>query len=140
MIDPVLVTRKINLIGEDLRGLASYAELTLEAYLADRIHEIVVERCLERMIARMIDINYHLATELGHAPPKDYFESFTVLGKLKVLPEDFSRAIAQTAGLRNRLVHEYNELDERKVYAALKQAVNDIPHYLACINRFIAGE
>jgi hypothetical protein len=29
------------------------------------------------MIGRMIDINYHLITEAGHAPPRDYDESFT---------------------------------------------------------------
>jgi uncharacterized protein YutE (UPF0331/DUF86 family) len=91
MIDPLLITRKIALIAEDLNALLPYGRLTLEDYLADRVNEVVVERYLERIIGRMIDINYHVITELGHPPPKDYFESFTEMGMLGVIPVAFSR-------------------------------------------------
>jgi hypothetical protein len=33
----------------------------------------------------MIDINYHVITESGGAPPADYHASFTRLAELKVL-------------------------------------------------------
>ncbi len=74
MIDPVLVTRKISLIAGDLRAAEPLARLSLEEYLRDPINEVAVERYLERLIGRMIDINYHVVTEMGHPPPKDYFE------------------------------------------------------------------
>ena len=53
MIDPVLVTRKISLIAKDLTALGPYSEMTLEDYLADPVHEVVVERYLERTIGRL---------------------------------------------------------------------------------------
>ena len=137
MIDPVLVTRKISLIAKDLTALGPYSEMTLEDYLADPVHEVVVERYLERTIGRMIDINYHLITALGEPPPRDYFESFTALGRLHVLPADLSRSIAQAAGLRNRIVHEYDEIDEVKVHDALPAALAEIPRYLEHVHRFV---
>ena len=76
MIDPILITRKINLIAKDLGALKPYGQMTLDAYLSDPINEVIAERYRERIIGRMIDINYHVVTELGHPPPKDYFESF----------------------------------------------------------------
>jgi uncharacterized protein YutE (UPF0331/DUF86 family) len=137
MIDPVLVIRKINLISSDLNALTSYGQKTLDVYLSDPINEVVVERFLERIIGRMIDINYHIVTELGHPPPKDYFESFTELGKLRVLPADFSKIMAQAAGLRNRIVHEYDDVNEQKIYEALQGAMYDIPRYIGFIHQFI---
>ncbi|MBI2821782.1 MAG: DUF86 domain-containing protein [Acidobacteria bacterium] len=136
MIDAILITRKINLIAADLQAVAPFARVTLEEYLADPINEVAVERYLERIISRMIDINFHVITESGHSPPRDYFESFVLVGKLGVLPHDFSRKIAQTAGLRNRLVHEYNDLDAAKVRESLEQALEDIPRYLDHVHRF----
>ncbi len=137
MIDPVLVNRKIILIGKDLEDLSVYGRMSLEAYLADRINEVVVERFLERIIGRMIDINYHLVTEIGEPPPKDYYESFVELGRVGVLPPDLARSIAGAAGLRNRIVHEYDEVDERKVYGAVGEALRDIPRYVEHVHRFV---
>ncbi len=137
MIDPLLITRKIALIAKDFNALLPYGRLTLEAYLADQVNEVVVERYLERIIGRMIDINYHLITELGHPPPKDYFESFAEMGKLGILPIAFSRSIAQAAGLRNRIVHEYDEIDETKMHEALQSAIRDIPQYVAYIQQYV---
>ena len=114
MVNKDLIYRKIKLISKDLKGLKQISYLSEKEYVANPIWEIQVERHLERIIGRMIDINYHIITEIGDPPPSDYFESFVNLGKLKVLPKEFSQEIASYAGLRNRLVHEYNSLDEKK--------------------------
>jgi uncharacterized protein YutE (UPF0331/DUF86 family) len=137
VIDRELVIRKISLILRDLPPLTDLSRLTIDNYLADPINEVLAERYLERMIGRMIDINYHLITESGQPPPKDYHESFHMLATVGILPVDLSREIAFSAGLRNRIVHEYDEIDESKVYEALKAAVRQIPIYLNHVNRYI---
>lgn len=45
--------------------------------------------------------------------------------------------IARCAGLRNRIVHEYDDLDPSKVFDALQAAMEDIPQYLTRVNDFI---
>ena len=137
MIDRTLVIRKMTLIGKDLEAVGPYAASSLEIYLKDPVCEVVAERYLQRIIGRMIDINYHLITELGHAPPKDYFESFVELGRLDILDPMFARTLAGASGLRNRIVHEYDEIDERKVYEGLQSALRDIPKYLQAVNGFV---
>lgn len=137
MIDPTLVTRKMNLIAQDLNELQPLARKGLGDYLASKVDEVLAERYLERIIGRMIDINYHLITESGHPPPKDYYESFIQLGRLNVLPAEFARQVAACAGLRNRLVHEYNEIDPARVYEGLQAAVRDIPQYLTHIHQYL---
>jgi len=137
MIDTILVVRKINLISQDLDELLPISRKDLNEYLSSRIDEILAERYLERMIGRMIDINYHLITESGHPPPADYFQSFAQLGKLGILPPALAQQIAACAGLRNRIVHEYDEIEPRRVYEGLQAAVRDIPQYLAHIHQYL---
>lgn len=137
MIDKKLVYRKINLIGKDLQALKPISQLSEKEYFKKLEYEILTERYLERIITRVIDINYHLIVETGNPPPKDYFSSFTELGKMKILPYDFSRKMARYAGLRNRLVHEYNNLDEKKVYQAARSIMKDLSRYFRYIEKFI---
>ncbi len=62
MIDPTLIIRKINLISQDFKEIAELSRKSLQEFLASRVDEVLAERYLERMIGRMIDINYHLIT------------------------------------------------------------------------------
>jgi uncharacterized protein YutE (UPF0331/DUF86 family) len=137
MIDRELVTRKIVLITRDLAALEPFARKDLASYLASPVDELAVERLLERMIGRMIDINYHVLTETGHAPPADYHSSFVQLPVLGLADPEFAGRIAACAGLRNRIVHEYDELDAKKVYEALRSALEDVPVYLRRVNEYL---
>jgi uncharacterized protein YutE (UPF0331/DUF86 family) len=139
MIDPELITRKITLISGDLKQLFRLASMSLTDYLTDPHAEILAERYLERVVGRMIDINYHMITESAEAPPRDYFESFVKMGTLGILPPDLARQIAFCAGLRNRIVHEYDEIDPVRVYEGLQAAVRDIPVYLEAVEKRLPG-
>ena len=130
MVDRDLVTRKLAMIVNDLRAVTPIAAKPVDEYLTSATDEVLTERYLERMIGRMIDVNYHLITDAGHAPPRDYYESFTQLAKLRILPPAFASQIAACAGLRNRIVHEYDDIDPRRLYEGLQAAVRDIPEYL----------
>jgi uncharacterized protein YutE (UPF0331/DUF86 family) len=140
VIDRELVTRKLVLIADDLRRLEKLAAKPREAYLSSDVDEALAERYLERMIGRMIDVNYRLLTESGEPPPRDYFDSFAALGRLGAVETDFAVRLAACAGLRNRIVHEYEELDPARVYEALEPAVQDVPGYLKRIQDFLERE
>jgi uncharacterized protein YutE (UPF0331/DUF86 family) len=45
--------------------------------------------------------------------------------------------MAMAAGLRNRIVHEYDDIDPERVYEALPVAVRRIPLYLDHVQRFL---
>jgi len=137
MIDPDLVFRKMNLIGPDLEKIIALAARDLEGYLADSTLEDLAERYLERVIGRMIDINFHLITESGLPPPRDYYDSLLKLGEMHILPSDLARRVASCAGLRNRIAHEYDAIDPIQVHGGLKAAATDIPEYLRHIESYL---
>ncbi|MDQ7844600.1 MAG: DUF86 domain-containing protein [Armatimonadota bacterium] len=138
-VDRILVTRKIALILEDLKDLEPLRRLPATEFLASRTHRLVAERLLERIIGRMIDINYHLITEVAGLPPKDFYESFVRLAALGVLSPDLAAALAPAAGLRNRLAHEYNEIDYRKIHEAIGRILEQVGPYLEAVRGFVEG-
>jgi uncharacterized protein YutE (UPF0331/DUF86 family) len=137
-IDAELITRKLLLMTSDLSRLRQTADAGVEAFLADAVMQGATERVLERVIGRMIDVNYHVLTETGEAPPSDYHASFIRLGEIGILDPSFAARIARAAGLRNRLVHEYQEIDPRKVFEALLVALKDLPVYLARVKSILS--
>lgn len=139
-VDAALVTRKLLLIGGDLDPLRSIHGRGLDSYLSSRMDQAVVERLLERMVTRMIDVNYHLITAAGHPPPSDYHASFQQLGGLGVLEPGFATRIARAAGLRNRLVHDYDDLDQRLLFGALQEALEDVPAYVAAVHASVVPQ
>jgi uncharacterized protein YutE (UPF0331/DUF86 family) len=99
-VDAELVTRKLLLIHADLDQLRSIHARGLDAYLANSMEQAVVERLLERIITRMIDLNYHLITAAGHPPPSDYHASFQQLGRLGILDTPLVTALLDGGWLR----------------------------------------
>jgi len=138
-INSELVQRKITLILEDLNKVRGLAALTPDGYLSDPRNEVLAERYLERIIGRVIDINYHLVTETLVLTPKDYWDSFIQLSEVGVLDSSSARSFARLAGLRNRITHEYNGLDETLIHEALGQIVKELPEYLRQVTAFIAA-
>ncbi len=128
----------MNLISEDLKKLERLSLMSFKEYESRFENEAVAERLLEKIIGRMIDINYHIITALGYPPPRDFFESFIKLAELGILEFSFAKRIAQAAGLRNRLAHEYNGIDTKKVYQAVKRCFIDLPVYLGKIADFVS--
>lgn len=129
-VDRKLINRKMSLIREDLKGLLFLDKISLKTFLLKSEHEALAERYLERIIGWMIDINYHILAEKENHIPVDYYNSFMELGEKGYLPAKFAEKIADSAGLRNRLAHEYDEIDEKKIYQAAKNCLKDVPKYL----------
>ena len=128
MVDKNMVKGKINLIQNDLRQLSRFKNYSFEQIVQSYDTHKIIERILEVIVNEAIDINQYLIAEsnLGKLP-FDFKESFMLLTKLNVYPHDFAEEISKSVGLRNILVHQYRELDERIFYQAVQLCLN---HYL----------
>lgn len=72
MLNNDFIQRKITLIQEDLGNFSEFAQYSFGEITEDYVRQAAVERFLERVVNRAIDINQHLiaelATEKTHAP------------------------------------------------------------------------
>jgi uncharacterized protein YutE (UPF0331/DUF86 family) len=74
----------------------------------------IIHRKLEKIAA-----NLHLLVQTGRSAPDDLYTSFIALGEAGVLDPAFASRIAPSAGLRNRLVHEYDQIDDAIVLGSV---------------------
>src|SRR3989344_7443957 len=104
MLSPDIVKRKLSLIQDDLVNLGALGEHTISEVAADPVKQAALERFLERVINRAVDVNQHLIKELAKdktSPPKDYKETFTRLAELGMYSKEFADKISKSIGTRN---------------------------------------
>ena len=139
MLDKKFVTRKIKLIQEEIAKLEELNNYTFEEIKDDFIKRYSVERALEKIIMRAIDINQHIIAEnaVGDEKIRGYEDTFYILEKLDIYPKKFAEAIAPSAGLRNRLVHEYNDTKDEIIYTSVSEAIIQYTEYCDYILKYI---
>jgi len=139
MLDKKFVTRKIKLIQEELAKLEQLDDYTFEQVKDDFIKMYSIERALEKIIMRAIDVNQHIIAEKaeGYEPIRGYEDTFHLLASMDVYPEEFSKKISPSAGLRNRLVHEYDDTNDKIIYNSVSDAMSQYAEYCNYILKYI---
>ena len=139
MLDKNFIIRKVKLIHEELSRLEELSNFSLEEIASDYRKTAIVERLLEKIITRAIDINQHIIAEMGKGVERirGYEDTFLILSRLSVYPQEFAQQIAPSAGLRNRLVHEYNELDRGIIYHSIDEVLEQYTKYCRYILDYI---
>lgn len=143
MIDEVFIKRKITFIQNELVGLEPFSNLTFDEIAADYIKQAAVERILERIINRAIDINQHLIAELATEktqPPFGYRDTFLRLADLGIYPKEFADEVSKSVGTRNKLIHEYDNINPKKIYSSIGDCLRDYQKYCDYVLNYMAGK
>ena len=103
-------------------------------------HHEYAARLIEVIIQAMLDIGNHILAILGKKCVETYRDIFIMLGKEKILPEKFAQKIAPLAGLRNILIHMYDELDLDILWETLHAILHDADMFLYHIFAYLHKE
>jgi len=136
-LDRALVRRKLAAMSRNLADLAAIEGLSLAEYMTDRLRRKAVERLLQEVVDAAVDVNLHLLRTMQVQLPGDYYTSFVEIGRQNVIAPDLAETLAPAAGLRNRLVHEYDEIEDSIVLRAVGDARRDFGAYVSAIERYL---
>jgi len=135
--DPAVLRRKLAVIVENLKALQAIETLPPDQYHANIFTRKGTERLLQELVEAAIDVNTHILVQDGHGPPADFYQGFLRLAEYGILSPDLAEALAPSAGLRNRLVHEYESIVDTIVLDAVRKAQQLFPQYVAAIERYL---
>jgi len=138
-IDKEIIRRKLAVIIENITALGPISGIAKEEYVEDIYKRKAVERLLQELIEAAIDINTYVIVQTRSMAPDDYYESFIDAGRLEIIPVDLAERLAPSAGLRNRLVHEYDRLEHPMVLEAVQSALKLYPQYVKEIENYITS-
>lgn len=135
-----LVARKLEKLRGYLQELEELSGISLEEYERNAPAKRAIERLLQIIIETACDINGHFVAKLAQKAPTTRRASFHDMAVLGVLEPETAEQLARSVGLRNRLVHDYNMLDNRLVHAAIQEALEQYTAYGRIIHRYCTKE
>ena len=138
-IEQEIIRRKLATIVVNLKALEPIVRMTLKEYIQELYKRKATERLLQELIEAAIDINTYIIVQTGNKVPDDYYENFIKVGELKILSSDLAEKLAPSAGLRNRLVHEYDTLEHSMVLEAVRRAEELYPNYIKRIENYLSS-
>lgn len=95
------------------------------------------ERLLQLIADEMVDVNGFLIKKLNLPVPDDFQSTFRVLGEEGIISEEFAGQLAPIVGLRNRLVHRYEDVDVDLFLQTIRKNKDDFKIYVKYISEFI---
>ena len=137
-LDQSLIIKKLELIEQYRAELARFLEFPDKDILLSSEKYLSIERVFQLVVDAMIDINQHLIRELKLGIPDDLQSTFYPLGDEGVLPQGFAQKLAPIVGVRNRLVHQYEELDKKLFLKNLRKNFSDLETYKKYVKEYLS--
>ncbi|MCK8828589.1 DUF86 domain-containing protein [Natroniella acetigena] len=131
------IVDKMIKMEEYLQEIKKYKPQSYSKYINNKQIKYALERLVQLVIDLALDINNIIIKQEGEYPASDYYSSFIKLIEIGVLEESFAYDIAPSTGLRNRLVHEYEEVDDKIVYQSLDKVSDYYVRYLKEVNNYL---
>lgn len=137
MFNKEVVEQKIKQIVSYLNEIEPILQLSFEEYKKDIYKIRTLERNAQLIIDNMVDINNELIADKNIDPPDDYYGSFTKLRGTDIFQEELIDVLAPLTGLRNRLIHEYEKIDQKILFTTMQKRADKIKEYLKIVSEKI---
>lgn len=134
----LIIQEKINFISESLKQIADILKKRTETTLLSEYLLLAAEKKAEELIESAISINQEILKTHFDYLSNSYYESFIDLEKLKIFSPEELKSLAATAGFRNRLAHDYLELDPKITLQSIERLLKIYPTYLKKIKKFLS--
>ncbi|TEU19552.1 MAG: DUF86 domain-containing protein [Anaerolineales bacterium] len=134
-----LIQQKLMNMDSYIGELGPYLESSLEEHLKKPGQRRIVERLAQVIIESAIDTNNLLIVASGGAPASTARQSFAAVHTMGVIDDHLLTCFRQTyLGLRNRIVRDYDVLDNKVVYLTARRLMEDARKYLGSVYRYLS--
>jgi len=134
-----LIVSKLELIEQYRTQLANFLKSSDREILDLPEKRLSIERTFQLLVDAMVDINQHLISELQLPHANDLQSTFYPLGEKGILSSDFAQKLAPIVGVRNRLVHQYEDTDEKLFLKNLRDNFSNFETYQGFIVKYLSN-
>ncbi|MBI3421229.1 MAG: DUF86 domain-containing protein [Candidatus Sungbacteria bacterium] len=132
------IEKKLDQIRTLIEQLEEIFTRSFLEFQKDLLAVRAAERNFQLLADIASDISGQILLERGKQMPDTYRQSFLDLGREGILPAGLAETLAQSAKLRNILVHEYDfDEDYERFYASAKTFLPAYIEYLEVIQKTI---
>jgi uncharacterized protein YutE (UPF0331/DUF86 family) len=99
-----------------------------------------VERALQIAIEAILDCARLLVIAEEWTLPKSEPHAVELLADHGVITQELCKRCLSAKGFRNVLVHEYEEIDPKRVYSYLQDGFSDIEEFARSLAQYLTGK
>ena len=138
MVDRYVVDARLGKIREYVALLRKiYGQSGEKQFIKDPLVYGNAERYLQLAIQCVLDVSNHIVADMRLNLPSDNKELFEMLATHKILSPTLAKKLTAMAGFRNILVHEYLEIDRKRVFSVLKNDLSDFEKFIRAVSKLI---
>jgi uncharacterized protein YutE (UPF0331/DUF86 family) len=106
---------------------------------SDEMMRYYTERLLQLAAQATLDVAWHVLADQKLGQARDNKNLFEILGREDWLPRDLAARLGEMASFRNILVHNYTEIDLKKVRAIVENDLGDLEEFAAIVRGRVTG-
>lgn len=137
MVNQEIVARLFVFLTQYLNELKVENKITWENFLKDIKVKRFVERTLQMSIEVCLDVGNHIISDEGWKEASTNREIFQRLNEKGAISNDLTDKLLQMAGFRNRIIHDYSDIEPEMVFGILKKRIPDFELYMSEIFQWI---
>ena len=126
-----VINRKLELLITYINDLKLHQHDSYDEFLNDHYS---VERLIELIVMTATDILMHIISILKKPTPPSYRDTYISAGNDQLISLSLAEKLANAAGMRNILVHQYDNIDNMLVHQAINDVINDFSAFVVEIN------
>jgi uncharacterized protein YutE (UPF0331/DUF86 family) len=127
-VNPAIVIAKFAYMNKYLRYLKEIMGIPLDEYLESLKH-YSAQKYLQLIADWQIGVNRHLIRGLNGCQPQRNDETPIVIGNLGIIDISLAKRLSSAIGLRNAIVHLYEEIEPESIYSAIALTIADYAQY-----------
>jgi uncharacterized protein YutE (UPF0331/DUF86 family) len=140
MINREVVDKHLEDMATRVTRLRTCQKASFTEFVDDWKSLYAVEHALQTAIQSLIDIGAHILASRGDSKWNEYREIPLRLARLNIIPKTEVKTLQEMIGMRNILVHQYIEIDSRKVYGIIRDHIDDFDRFAKSIKRYVVEE
>lgn len=135
-LDKTTLSKLLDYLNERITSLEN-KKITQVKLEADEDLLFSVEHQLHTAIEAVINIAEHIVAglNLGHVDTAK--DTLKILVKSKIIPAELGERLGDAADMRNILVHQYFEIDIKKITMAVTKDLNDLRAFAKAVYEFL---
>lgn len=137
-LDPSIVQARLSVMRGLLDDLADVDTAGEPSLAENRMLRHGVERILTQLVELATAINEHVVGARLQRVATSYRESFVLAEECGLIDKQLHDDLLPSVGMRNILVHEYIEIDLRRVEKAIPLALSCYRRYVQQVAEFVS--
>lgn len=140
MVTAEVVQERLRLLSEYVEDLKAEQGITFAQYQDDKKTRRYVEHTIQVAIESCLDIGHHIIAAKHLPLPAERRDIFKTLSDADIIPIELVPTLQKMVGFRNRMVHEYEKVENEFVYGILKKNIGDFTVFGQAILKFLDRE